>query len=339
MTPLSIILNLNSVNLVDTLNIFFTFYEYYNNSLIDNDNFELIYQPDIFSHFDVTFGNYQSYDGILINSILKNKSPHVTLEIKLFNQTFIPDAWNLNFSLFTNIARGDAALFPLQIGNIWEYLDKDEYHFKYEIIDTNTINNINYFIIEKSNLVGANWLSNNIDTIRIDDNNNIVNNSNDRYWTLLPERQLDKIDYCSDIGKIHYLIDLDYSVPGAHWEGYAYPNIGIIKYKTYLTGFPPSINIKLLGAKINNVVVYGTITDIEENNNYQPKSILLAQNYPNPFNPDTKISWKSPVTGWQTLKVFDVLGREIATLEDEYRNAGSYEVDFNASNLPSGVYF
>jgi hypothetical protein len=63
------------------------------------------------------------------------------------------------------------------------------------------------------------------------------------------------------------------------------------------------------------------------------------QNYPNPFNPSTKISWQSPIAGHQTLKVYDVLGNEVAILIDEYRNAGSYDVDFNASEIPSGVYF
>ncbi len=64
----------------------------------------------------------------------------------------------------------------------------------------------------------------------------------------------------------------------------------------------------------------------------------LFDNYPNPFNPSTKISWQSPVSSRQTLKVYDVLGREVATLVDEYREAGNYEIEFNASNLPSGVY-
>uniref|UniRef100_A0A832G8A8 T9SS type A sorting domain-containing protein n=1 Tax=Ignavibacterium album TaxID=591197 RepID=A0A832G8A8_9BACT len=65
----------------------------------------------------------------------------------------------------------------------------------------------------------------------------------------------------------------------------------------------------------------------------------LLQNFPNPFNPSTKISWQSPVGSRQVLKVYDILGNEVATLVDEYREAGRYEVEFNASDLSSGIYF
>ncbi|QQS38292.1 MAG: T9SS type A sorting domain-containing protein [Ignavibacteriales bacterium] len=70
-----------------------------------------------------------------------------------------------------------------------------------------------------------------------------------------------------------------------------------------------------------------------------PIKFSLSQNYPNPFNPSTKISWQSPVGSHQTLKVYDVLGKEVATLVNEYRNAGSFEVEFDASQLASGVYY
>lgn len=83
------------------------------------------------------------------------------------------------------------------------------------------------------------------------------------------------------------------------------------------------------------------ITSME--NNYEiPLEFNLSQNYPNPFNPSTKISWQSPVGSHTTLKIYDVLGNEVATLVDEYKNAGSYEVEFNVghtSSLSSGVYF
>ncbi len=65
----------------------------------------------------------------------------------------------------------------------------------------------------------------------------------------------------------------------------------------------------------------------------------LEQNYPNPFNPSTIISWQSPISGHQTLKVYDVLGNEVAILVDEYRDAGLYQYEFNASGFSSGVYF
>ena len=77
-----------------------------------------------------------------------------------------------------------------------------------------------------------------------------------------------------------------------------------------------------------------------------PDRFTLEQNYPNPFNPSTKISWQSPVGSWQTLKVYDVLGNEVATLVNEFKQAGSYEVEFSAlggsvvsRQLASGVYF
>ncbi len=76
-----------------------------------------------------------------------------------------------------------------------------------------------------------------------------------------------------------------------------------------------------------------------------PKEFVLYQNYPNPFNPVTTISWQSPVGSHQTLKIFDILGNEVATLVDEYRDVGNYEVTFSTetlgrtSELNSGIYF
>jgi len=83
----------------------------------------------------------------------------------------------------------------------------------------------------------------------------------------------------------------------------------------------------------------GIITSIGEKEMIVAENYFLFQNYPNPFNPSTKISWQSPVSGWQTLKIYDVLGNEVATLVDEYKPAGNYEVEWDASGFPSGVYF
>ena len=78
---------------------------------------------------------------------------------------------------------------------------------------------------------------------------------------------------------------------------------------------------------------------VKNNENEIIQDYHLDQNFPNPFNPNTTISWQSPEGIHQTIKIFDVLGNEIATVVDEYKQVGNYEIEFNASNLPSGVYF
>ncbi len=93
---------------------------------------------------------------------------------------------------------------------------------------------------------------------------------------------------------------------------------------------------------IDDLSLSGNATSVKEPAN-AITSFKLDQNYPNPFNPSTKISWQSPVAGWQSLKVYDILGNEVATLVNEYRPAGNYSIEFNSAaegnNLSSGVYF
>ncbi len=85
----------------------------------------------------------------------------------------------------------------------------------------------------------------------------------------------------------------------------------------------------------------GEPTGVDLENHLSPNNYALLQNYPNPFNPSTKIIWQSSVNGWQSLKIYDILGNEIVTLVNEYKPAGKYEITFNAKEyaLPSGIYF
>jgi hypothetical protein len=79
-------------------------------------------------------------------------------------------------------------------------------------------------------------------------------------------------------------------------------------------------------------------TDVAERPLSGDKTFRLAQNYPNPFNPSTTIDYEITQSAHVVLKVYDMLGKEVATLADEQKAAGSYRVVFNAANLPSGVY-
>jgi len=83
----------------------------------------------------------------------------------------------------------------------------------------------------------------------------------------------------------------------------------------------------------------GIMVEIDEENYILLDNYKLLQNYPNPFNPTTTITYQIPELSFVTLKVYDVLGSQIVTLINEEKSIGSYEVEFNASSLPSGVYF
>jgi choice-of-anchor B domain-containing protein len=76
-----------------------------------------------------------------------------------------------------------------------------------------------------------------------------------------------------------------------------------------------------------------------QNEDENPRSFSLEQNYPNPFNPSTTIKYSIPTSEFVTFKVYDVLGNEVATLIDEYKPAGSYEIEFDGNGLSSGIYF
>jgi len=104
---------------------------------------------------------------------------------------------------------------------------------------------------------------------------------------------------------------------------------------------PGKYQYRLKQVDYNGTFEYSKTIEVEVNS---PTEFSLEQNYPNPFNPSTKISWQSPVGSWQTLKIYDVLGNEVATLVNEYKPAGTYEVNFNGhsdegQNLSSGIYF
>ncbi|MGA2667791.1 MAG: T9SS type A sorting domain-containing protein [Ignavibacteria bacterium] len=108
------------------------------------------------------------------------------------------------------------------------------------------------------------------------------------------------------------------------------------------------VYINLVGCVVNGVL-YGdtTINGIEPISNPFPESFMLSQNYPNPFNPTTKIKFFIPLTplsergvgGFITLKIYDLLGHEVAILVNQQLKPGTYEVEWDGTDYPSGIYF
>jgi len=84
----------------------------------------------------------------------------------------------------------------------------------------------------------------------------------------------------------------------------------------------------------------GIVISVDDNDlRINPTGFKLEQNYPNPFNPTTSLQYTIDSRQFVTLKVFDLLGREVATLVNEEKPSGEYEVEFDGTNLPSGIYF
>jgi Secretion system C-terminal sorting domain len=92
------------------------------------------------------------------------------------------------------------------------------------------------------------------------------------------------------------------------------------------------------GGPIGDPNWFGTSTDVEPSGGTTPRSFSLSQNYPNPFNPSTKINFSIPVAAQVQVKIYDLLGEEIATLADELMKPGEYTATFDASRFASGVY-
>ncbi len=115
-----------------------------------------------------------------------------------------------------------------------------------------------------------------------------------------------------------------------------------------LSHFTPTVDLtnvfqfKVVGngtVYFDNWYFFKVSTGIDDTDPTVPTKFELAQNFPNPFNPSTTIRFSLPQASDVTLKVYNSAGQEVATLVDEFKNAGSYDVIFNAAKLPSGTYF
>ncbi len=109
----------------------------------------------------------------------------------------------------------------------------------------------------------------------------------------------------------------------------------------YSTAVPADTALAMAEANLNSAIagLIRNVNSVEPAGGNAPRVFSLAQNYPNPFNPSTEIAYSIPRDGYVSLRVFDLLGREVARLVDGFSHAGTYVTRFDASGLSSGVYF
>ncbi|MDL1893142.1 T9SS type A sorting domain-containing protein, partial [Sphingobacteriales bacterium CHB3] len=123
---------------------------------------------------------------------------------------------------------------------------------------------------------------------------------------------------------------------GATWFAY---NNGLPTTRLTSLLLSPYSDTMFVSTETHGVLkVWGFLTDVAEKN-VVPARFELMQNYPNPFNPATIIRFQIPNSNHVTLKVYDLLGREVETLVDEEKHAGNHEVTWNAAEFASGIYF
>jgi hypothetical protein len=235
--------------------------------------------------------------------------------------------------------------FPLQVGNSWTYSGSSDTVYKrvYLVTDTAHIGNRKYFVY------GHIQLSK--DTVRKDINGNI--------WKLLQGVDNLWFDFTKDSGDVYtfpdfspYLFNVKvskYLIVKTHNGTYTncvrfdFDIPQMIDDEISYT-FAPGIGIiKKIGAwsddLLYSAIINGIPLEVAEDHNTVPSSFALTQNYPNPFNPTTTIDYELQTSGFVTLSVFDMLGREIKTLVNKQQGAGKYSIDLDGRDLMSGIYF
>ena len=310
-----------------------------------------------------TFNIYKTLDRKIVGIYKKSNSNKLYAATKYKIYEITPDTVQVIKSL---PAIDDLQWYPFSIGNKWVF---ENYRQEFnppgikefiglsimEIAGDTSINGKIYYKLMNEPLY---W---NIDVglIRQD-------SLNAKLFIYLPEENEEVLyeDFLAQVGDTIWVDSIEYKIlqneePFSVWGINTYKrtidyqfrfqeyelvkDIGL--YELGFSDFFARYTMELKGCIIDEVVYGDTTTVGVDNDETQIVSeFKLEQNYPNPFNPNTVISYQLPVTSNVTLKVYDILGNEIATLVNEEKQPGTYEVEFNVGtsrnlSLTSGIYF
>ena len=261
----------------------------------------------------------------------------------IFMLTFI-----FPFSIFS---QNKNDLFPNSIGNYWQYEyglpDFGMADYK-SITDTTSLNGKTYFILEtkKGTTVSEQFLrkdnDGNIWQYHEKENkellwfNFLIPDSSFYYYRPSADADSFKVQVSHNInietfaGRFENCVEFFFDIPGSfdeeQWFVFA-PDVGIVKEQH------ASVTKFLSSAKINGKIT----SQIKQNTVYTP-DFILEQNFPNPFNPTTQIPFSLEKSSSITLKIFDILGKEVATLAEGRYNSGPHMIRWEPADLANGVY-
>ena len=264
------------------------------------------------------------------------------------------DSYGFYSRSFSYVQDDSLGYFPLIVGSIYDYDDANCQPSQVTLISGPGY--IQYFALTVDGedyvmVPGLYWRN---DTVRVNSNGDIVfryrgvdelffklsADSGETWQTTLPVSDYQPFDFLVTMRsrtatvriedwEFTDCLEIHFQEIGSSLEitYYLAPNIGIV---LKCTDMPWGLREAWVGDK------HYPITSVEPTVVY---SFELEQNYPNPFNPATQFRYNIQHTGFVSLKVFDLLGREVAVLVNEEKLPGSYSVSWNAGNMPSGVYF
>jgi len=289
--------------------------------------------------------------------------------MKKLNSAFFFLIVMLSYTIVSN------AQYKLRIGNFWVY-SGDNQEWKITIIDTAVIfDSVLYYETYEQ----REWFPKSNCSIQDNGDTNqyfIRQRADDLFEEVIVYNAIDDTviqpyvyKYNAQLGdKWIYRIDID-NIDSTEvdtiwaevvdvFEGYQFGEWRTIKKVTYWTGLTDfskyfcddfgelaeennlGVVSMLKGCYIDSVA-YGDTSFIVVSvpDDLSPSEFNLSQNYPNPFNPSTTISYSLAQSGFVQLKVYDILGEEVSTLVNKVQSSGNYNVEFNANELPSGIYF
>lgn len=254
-------------------------------------------------------------------------------------------------------AGGISDYFPLRSGNVWSFnwvysgFPSDGGVMNIYVTRDSVINSKRYYqcnFIGLSQLLRIDSLSGNI--YGYSSGGGCSYNPGEKLVDSLASRKFDSTNYCGNVRRL--CSDTGYvSLFGVNYPDKNFNPVFVLTAESryyakgiglyYMSlGDPFPTNYTLRGCVLNGIL-YGdtTLTVIQQSGSIFPTGFFLRQNYPNPFNPVANLEFGILNLGFVSLKVFDVLGKEVKTLVNEIKPAGYYTAQFDGSDLPGGIYF